>query len=310
MYLVIDLGGTNTRTGLADEMGLLAGTVRKTPNAMFPGLAPLVEAYLEKMQPGPLTGVCAGVAGPVRGGMAQLTNHDWFIDAEALRATTGADEVHLINDLQAQGYALDDVPATSIAPVIEGQEAEPDATRLVLNIGTGCNAAVVHRVRGRLFVPAAESGHTSLPRTHEELDDLYDHLRRSEPHLPIEAAISGRGLTNIHEWLTGRTLTPKAIIDQVAEGYNEARKTLSLFIHILGAAAGNFALHHLPMGGLYLSGSLARAIAPHMDEPAFMSTFIDRGPYTDIVRSIPVSVITEDGFALRGCHRYLRQLLH
>jgi glucokinase len=309
MHLVVDLGGTNTRTGLADETGLLPRTVRKTSNALFPGLAPLLENYLDEMKPDHVIGLCAGVAGPVRDGNAQLTNHNWFIEADAVRAATGAQHVCLINDLQAQGYALDDVPRSAIEDVFGHTSDTQNETRLLINLGTGCNAAVVHKRRGELFVPAAEAGHTTLPDANGAFDALYTFLRKSEPHLPVEAVLSGRGLRNIYAWQTGQDATPEEIMQHVSTEQAAAVKTLKVFIRILGDVAGNFALHHLPTGGIFLSGSVARAIAPYLDDPAFTGPFADRGPYTDIVRAIAVAVITEDSFALFGCHRYLLQSL-
>jgi dipeptidase D len=49
--------------------------------------------------------------------------------------------------------------------------------------------AVAHRVGGRLFVPAAESGHTGLPHGDARLNALTDHLAQTHPHKPIEAAL-------------------------------------------------------------------------------------------------------------------------
>ena len=308
-HLLVDLGGTNTRVASGDADGVLPGTTRSFRNRDFGALAEVLEAYLQ-IHPGPVLGICAGVAGPVQDDTAQLTNYQWFIDSEDLKERSGARHVHLINDLQAQGYALNDVPAASIRDVKTGTRTE--GTRFVLNLGTGCNGAVVHEREGQLFVPPAEAGHSTLPHSDGDLRALFDHLRESHPHLPIEAILSGPGLARVHAWVTeaaGPTLSPEAVIEEIATGGDAAQKTLSLFLRTLGAVAGNFALHHLPMGGMYLSGGLAEAMAPYLDDPRFHEPFIDRGPYTEIARAIPVSVIAEDGFALRGCHRYLMQRL-
>ena len=89
--------------------------------------------------------------------------------------------------------------------------------------------------------------------------------------------------------------------------HGTASEALPLFLRTLGSVAGNFALHHLPTGGLYLSGVLATSIAPYLYHPDFLTPFTARGPYHDIVSAIPISVINDPIFALRGCHRYLAQ---
>ncbi|MEO0772993.1 MAG: glucokinase [Pseudomonadota bacterium] len=301
-HLLIDLGGTQTRICWGNADGTLPATTRTFQNQNYPSLAPVITAFLED-QPGDVASICAGVAGPVQSGTAQLTNLDWFIDGEALKPLTGARHVFLINDLQAQGYALDDLPPSAITEIKPGQiQSGP---RLVLNLGTGCNCAVVHRVGNTLFVPPAESGHSALLDTEPGLRPLFDHLRPDHPHLPVEAILSGPGLSRTHAFLTGMRLPPEDVMAQITQG--QAPKTLSLFLRTLGSVAGNFALHHLPMGGLYLSGGLATSIAPYLNHPDFVTPFTARGPYRNIVSAIPIFSITHDGFALHGCHRYLRQ---
>ncbi|MEM8537614.1 MAG: glucokinase, partial [Pseudomonadota bacterium] len=165
-HLLIDLGGTNTRVAWGDDVAVLTDTTRSFLNRDYAGLDAVLSAFLDD-QPGEVKGLCAGVAGPVQGRTAQLTNHAWFIDGDALKSQTGAQHVALINDLQAQGYALDDIPATVIQQIKSGTQTE--GPRLLLNLGTGCNCAVVHRMANHLLVPAAESGHSALPHSEGEL---------------------------------------------------------------------------------------------------------------------------------------------
>src|SRR6056297_3133193 len=182
--LLVDLGGTHCRVGLGDDSGLLPDTVASLRNADFPDLVTLLQSYLSAQHPGPLKALCAGVAGPVRGDTAQLTNHAWHIEAKALAQTTGADTAHLLNHLQAQGLALDTLAPGTVAPLRPGTP-DPKGARLVLGLGTGCNVAVVHRLGDTLFVPPAESGHTPLPDC-PDLRPLYDCRRRDHPDLPVE----------------------------------------------------------------------------------------------------------------------------
>ncbi|MEM7598554.1 MAG: ROK family protein [Pseudomonadota bacterium] len=305
-HLLIDLGGTHTRVARGGPDGLIQHSIRTYKNRAFAGLGQVLDAFLQD-QPGQVTALCAGVAGPVQENTAQLTNFDWFIDGPTLKAQTGARHVALINDLQAQGYALDDVPASAIHTVKPGTQSGP--TRMVLNLGTGCNCAVVHRVADQLYVPAAESGHSALPHARNDLHALFEHLRQDQAHLPIEAILSGPGLARVHAWVTGQSHTPEAVMDAINAGDDTAHQTLSLFLKTLGAVAGNLALHHLPLGGIYLSGGLSQALTHHIDHEAFLTAFSDKGPYTDIVRAMPVSVIADDGFALHGCQRVLAQTL-
>jgi glucokinase len=77
----------------------------------------------------------------------------------------------------------------------------------------------------------------------------------------------------------------------------------------LGGVTGNLGLHHMATGGLALIGGTARAIAPHLIWDLFDAAFTARGPYTGIVQDIPLTLITDDMAALRGCARHLWQRL-
>lgn len=296
--LLIDLGGTHARLGLADASGLMTQTCRRVRNADHASLSQMLTSYLGDLGAGPVHALCAGVAGPVRGGVAQLTNHAWRIEAATLACATGALHVHLINDLQAQAMALDDLPPGALHPLLPGAP-DPDAPRLVLGLGTGCNIAVAHRVKGGLMVPASESGHTTLPDA-PEFRALYDDLRKLHPHLPIEAALSGPGLVAMHRHLTGETCSSHQIVSAAPRG------TMAVFTRLLGLVAGNLCLAHMATGGLYLIGGTARAMAPHIGA-AFCTEFTARGPYAPILRDIPVTLITDDAAGLTGLHRYLER---
>ena len=306
-WLVADLGGTNTRVGLVESPTSAPTYIRSFANKDFDGLASLLSAYLSKADAGSVAALCAGVAGPVWNETAQLTNRDWFIDAAELRAATGAKHVTLVNDLQAQGYALDDVDAANITPLFPGTDQNSNGIRLVLGVGTGCNIAVVHTIGRHLYVPPSETGHTSLPHCDGPIGDLIQHLGASQAHKPIEAALSGPGLQNIWQWLGGGHETSEEILQKQRSGDPTAVQTVAVFCEILGDVAGNIALSHLPMGGVFLIGGLARAIAPYLSDSAFHARFCARGPYSTIMKDIPISLIADDTAALRGCARLLRQ---
>ncbi|MEI4197190.1 glucokinase [Roseovarius sp. E0-M6] len=300
-WLVADVGGTTTRLGLAGPHGLIPETTQSLANDCAAGFVELASRYLAEQGATPAA-ICAGVAGPVKNGAAQLTNRDWRITASALAAATGARDVHLINDLQAQGYALNAVSPHAIT-ALAGPPAQGGA-RLVLGLGTGCNIAVVHDLGGTLFVPPAEAGHSRLPYI-PALAAAMDRI--DDPHLPVEAFLSGSGLVRLHTALGGAETDTGEILKAIAAGDPVADATMTAFGAVLGHVAGSFALIHMATGGLFLIGGLARAIAPHLSATPFRDTFESRGPYTHITRTIPVSLILDDDAGLLGCWEVLRQ---
>lgn len=308
-WLLADLGGTNARVGMAVAGQVQPTSIRSYRNADFSSLTAVLLAYIEAMQPGQIAALGAGVAGPVCGNSAQLTNHDWFIDSAELKTSTGVQHVHLLNDLQAQGYALNDVDRSLVTSLFPGKQTAVKATRLVMGLGTGSNMAVVHDTGAGLLVPPAESGHASLPYTSGPIAELVEYLGDIYPHRPMEAALSGPGLSNIYHWLTSEHLTPEQVVQAFQSGETAGRNALVMFSQLLGQVAGDLALAHLPKGGLFLIGGTARATAPYLAELGFYEAFCAKGPYAPIMRDIPISLITNDNSALLGCARFLQQTL-
>lgn len=305
--LVADVGASHTRLALTLDGALKPGSARHFINQEFAGFLPMLVEYLAEQGARP-NALCAGVAGPVRAGRAQLTNLDWVIDGAEIARATGAAEVHLINDLQAQGYALDDLDRQSVTPIFAGHP-DPEGPRMVLGLGTGSNIAVVHRVGADLLVPPAEAGHSGLPHLGDAANQVISALGAEVPHKPYEALLSGSGLMRLHRLRCGATLTAPEILGQAEQGEGDCAETLTLFLEILGAVMGNLALTHMATGGVFLIGGLARAMAPMLNAPEFRGNFTAKGPYRPIMEAMPIHLITDDTAALTGCTRYLRQRL-
>ena len=143
LSLVADIGGTNTRVALADGKVVRQGSIRRYANAEFPGLEPVLTRYLAEEGIASVAGACVAAAGPVRDGVAVMTNLDWTITGQGLSGATGAARVSILNDLQAQGHALGRIEDRFLRPVIDGP-VQAGAAMLVVGVGTGMNAAPVH----------------------------------------------------------------------------------------------------------------------------------------------------------------------
>lgn len=304
-WLLADVGASNTRVALATPAGVLRETSQTFSNADFAGLAPLLAAYLDARGTNPRI-LCAGVAGPVQSGRAQLTNLDWLIESATLSRATGVSEVHLLNDLQAQAWALDNLAPESLTPLIPGTPA-PDGPRMVMGLGTGSNIAVAHRMGARLFVPPAEAGHSSLPHMDEATNALIEALAAEVSHKPYEALLSGPGLTRLHRLRTGASLSASEIIADHQSRDGEATATLRVFARLFGTVLGNLALTHMATGGVYLIGGTACGLSRHLVALGMWDCFTAKGPYTEILRAMPLTLITDDHAALLGCARYLWQ---
>ena len=312
--LVADTGGTNTRVALTEGTRLLPDTVTRYPNAEFSSLTAVLETFLKAQGGVDCAAAAVAVAGPVRDGHGVLTNLAWEIDEPAVARATGAEVSAVINDLQAQGHALGHLDPAMLRPVVTGAAAPAHATRLVIGVGTGFNAAPVLADGTARMVAPAEAGHITLPvRTAQDLA-LSHWLSERTGFAAVEEVLSGRGLEHVYEFLghedgTPRTATAAQIMSALAEGKDRrAVETVRIFVRTLGTVAGDLALVTLPFGGVYLCGGVARAMLPWLEPFGFAKAMQDKGRFGPFVADFPVTVIEDDYAALHGLAHHLGRL--
>lgn len=305
LFLVADIGGTNTRVGLADDTGLISESTRRYRNSENDSFAAVLEQYLDAMKPGALAGACAGAAGLVVDGVAFMTNLDWAIDHDVMTKVSGAPVANVINDLQAQGYALNDLTAESLSPVVSAITEKP-GPRLVIGLGTGFNIVPVHQYGTMLIVPSCEAGHAALPYS-VDLLALQNWLHTRKGRATVERALAGQGLQNIYEFHAGARLDAGVIMQAYAEGDRLAQAAVADYVTLLGEVTGDLALQHLPFGGIYFTGGVARAIAPELEKHGFAKAMQNKDGFAELVEKFTVTLIQDDFAALKGCARYLAQ---
>src|SRR3989454_10876802 len=103
-----DVGGTKTEPALfaGSGSGLREIRARTFPSREYTSLEGIVGAFLETEPAGSVAAACFGVAGPVRGGKAKITNLPWELEEEALARTMGGPRGRLLNGLPVAGYRM------------------------------------------------------------------------------------------------------------------------------------------------------------------------------------------------------------
>ena len=318
-----DVGGTKTWLGLFE-----GGAPRPEPvetaryaTLEFDGLAAVVARFLDDAgaREAPAA-ACFGVAGPVRNGVSQLTNVPWAVDAREIGDRFGVASVHLINDVEAMGWALPQLAAHELAVVHAGV---PDAggNAALIAPGTGLGEAGLHRVGGRLVPMPSEGGHADFaartPREHE----FAAAFAAERGRVSLEDVVSGPGLVNLHAFThRGAACTGDGLPDDprarpatvtanaLAGACAACTETLRLFVSALGAAAGNLALRTLATAGVYIGGGIAPNLLPAVETGGFIDAFQDKPPMRALLERVPVRVVLEAHPALLGAAVAARQL--
>jgi glucokinase len=82
-------------------------------------------------------------------------------------------------------------------------------------------------------------------------------------------------------------------------------ETMALFASLYGREAGNLALKHMALGGVYLAGGIAPKNLDLLRGPGFLDAFLDKGRMAPLLRRMPVRVILNPQTPLFGAARYL-----
>ncbi len=323
MILAGDIGGTKTLLGLFETRTARPRCVhmRSFETTAFASLTEMIVAFTADGAAAhtSLAAACFGVAGPVLGDTAELTNVPFSIDATDVAHRFAIPRIKLLNDLEAMAYAV---------PVLEGDELHVlqhgEAIRrgnmALIAAGTGLGQALLHNVAGRLVPSPTEAGHADwAPRTERDIAVLR-HLVARYGRAEVEHVISGKGLPNLHRAthpqgcdagidaddpgapaaLTG------AALERRCAGCVEA---LEIFVDAYGAEAGNAALRSVATAGMFIGGGIAPKILPALTDGRFLTAFRDKGAMRPLVENVPVKIILNPEAGLLGAAVHAADLL-
>ncbi len=320
-----DLGGTKTVLALYRPEDPIDRPCRleKFRSGEYEDLELIVERFLDEAGETPRA-AAFGVAGPIVGGKAHITNLKWDVDPERLSASFGIAALGLLNDLQATALAIPHLAPEDRCTLSPGIP-EPDGLIAVIAAGTGLGIAFLVPGPGGYRAFPTEGGHMSFAPRGDVEAELHAFLRERLGHVSFERVCSGIGVPNIYdflrssrryhepEWLRqeleGTADRTPAIVDAaMAERADICAATLDIFVHALAGALGNMSLVLLPMRGVYLGGGIPPRILKRLQRPDFLEAIRDKGRFRTLLERIPVHVILDPQAALHGAAWHARQL--
>ena len=319
MLLAGDVGGTKTRLALYDESN---GALHLTQAALYESksastLEEIIVRFL-KANGNPMPrAACLGVAGAVVGGQVRATNLPWRVSETGLVSELNIGRVRLINDLEAAAYGV--IAISDPASLLTLQRGNPPVerhARALVSAGTGLGVALMWWNGREYQVGPSEGGHVDFAPQDEVEDALLAWLRPQFGHVSYERIVSGPGLVNLYRFMRVYRATPEPswLTDRIGDGDPApvvaaaaltgedavCDETLTRFVRIYGAAAGNYALTALAVGGVYLGGGIAPKILPRIQAGAFLESFVAKGRFAEALRRIPVHVVLAPDVALLG----------
>ena len=328
MILGCDVGGTKVNLALFEPVGASLRRVHLASyrSAEHGGLDEILARFLAELgaEPG-VTAAGFGVAGPITGATARVTNLPWMVDGTGLARQLGLPSVALLNDVESFAWALPRLAPADLA-YLQPRPAGP-GTAAVIAAGTGVGySALLHGPGGPVSL-ASEAGHADFAPVDELGQDLWRWLRARNGggQVEVEQVLSGAGLATIHAFLlerrgaappawraeaAARGDEPAAISAAAMEGRDPlCAEAVDVFLDVYGAEAGNWALRTLATGGLFLGGGIAgKLLFPEVARQGWrahaaarwLAAFHAKGRFRPLLESVPVAVILDDKAAVLG----------
>ncbi|MCR5813476.1 MAG: glucokinase [Desulfovibrio sp.] len=311
-FWAADIGGTNCRLAqfrYAEKLELEKSIWLAT--AQVTSERELLAAFFEHFSDGSedLEGLCLALAGPVTPEGGHLVNADLVLRRQSLRYALAAllpqakPEVILINDFQAQAYAV--LPlAEDSKPLRTRQKAWPVCgVRAVIGAGTGMGAAKLVLREDQVFACASEAGHMPFPFRLDEYDFArYLALEKGLTEPSCEDVVSGRGLSLLQAFLTGEQLEPQEIGKRYLQ---KPSPTLSLFSRFYGRFCRIWIYSSCCYDGLWIGGGIALANPLCVQGPDFFAEIEGQGVY-NWISDIPLWLFPSADSGLWGAAEALR----
>lgn len=309
----------------------------------FAGIEEIIHSFLEESGCAPEY-ACLAVAGVIRHGQAKMTNLSWLISEQLLAARFGFSGVWLVNDLTAvcsslpllqkndflelqSGVAESGGRSSAVViPVASGAAASiSGGVMAVIAPGTGLGEGFLLQKGEMLFAQGTEGGHGDFAPTDATQAALLDWMRQHHPWpapVSYEMFCSGLAIPILYAFFkaSGMEETPvvsaalNQAVDQTPVIINSAlddrnpcplcRKSVEIFLTILGAEAGNLALKLYSTGGLYIGGGIMPRLVGRISFAPLLAAFNNKEKMEALMATIPVRVITRKDTALLGAASY------
>ncbi len=333
IILAGDIGGTKTLLRLLEINRSSAQPVtvfeQRFESQAFAQFDALLSSFLQQANVSRsltlINAACIGVAGPVNGHHAQVTNLPWQLNSRSIAQAFAIGNVQLINDFQAIGYGLPELAPTDLVTLQAG-EREPMGMLAVIGAGTGLGEGILVPDAEHYRVMPTEGGHVGFAPHGDVQRQLSAYIELHFGYASYELLCSGPGLANIYAFMVAscpdqqstalQQAVSEAGVDIAAvvsrfalSGEDElATACMDLFIDIYGAQAGNLVLTCLPRGGLYIAGGIAPRIISWLKSDRFLNAFYRKGKMQALMADFPIYVVMNPEVGLLGAAAIARRL--
>lgn len=309
IFLTGDIGGTNSRFACFQQEGgkilLKSAAAVKTNNFdSFEELLTTLKKNGTQFDVHQHSQFVLAIPGPVTpADLLSFPNIKWAISKSSLKNLYPDAEISFINDFTAQAYGCLTEATANALPLITGKAQDDIA---IVGAGTGLGHGTLKKISESTYahIPS-ESGQIPFPFAADEFEQRYRAfiVAQTGRENPVgDAVVSGRGLSMLHQFLTGKALLPSEVAGEI----NAASETTQWFAKFYARDCRHYVLTTLAAGGsLFISGGVAMKNPFLVDNDSFRNEFLQGSDTAqDVLAHISVSLIQDERIGLFGAAYY------
>lgn len=292
--LVIDIGGTNIR-----YLEILKGKKTKIKKEKilsklsFNNLLNKIISHCLN----PIDNLVISAAGPKTNNSIQMTNQKFKIDSQLIKKKFNLRNCILLNDLEAAGYFLHKVSKNK-KTIKKGKKT--NSRQVLVTPGTGLGLSFV--IDNENVIPSEIGNSKILISEIMTQNTEFSNLNFSK----IEDFLSGPGLSKIYKSLYKSDISSNELISQGKNNNLKALKTIKVFLEILAKFLAEISLIYVPGNGIFISGSLMKALKIFIDKDEFINIFLKQVNKTHrrALELVEINFIEKEHLSIFGCIEY------
>ena len=308
MILLADIGATNARFSVTSDCSKYEHCV-SLQVVGSDSLEELCKDYLNRYQfENKVNKAVIGVAAPIIDDEVSFVNANISFSVQELKKQLFKEGLIVINDLALQAHAIKGLKKSELS-FIGLDKPKAKGPKLLASPGTGLGLAGITDQE----IISTEAGHLNIPQkeTKHDLKRIIDTFVSTNKRIPTyEDFLSGKGIRYFYEVLSegkGANLSSEKILEN--KNMNEAcAKTKELLIYLLGSYLRYVALVWGSTGGVYVSGSIANSLITKDTHQNFREVFEDSETMQDLLKAIPLVLVTIDDIGFRGALELSKKL--
>jgi len=250
-----------------------------------------------------------GVAAPIIKDEVAFVNANISFSIEGLKNQLFQEGLIVVNDLALQAHAIKGLEKSELSFIGISKGQPEEGPKILVSPGTGLGLAGIVDQQ----IVATEAGHLNIPQREikNDLKKISDSFISKSKRAPTyEDFLSGKGVRFFYKVLSedeGTNLSSKEILEN--KDLNEdCSKTKELIVYLLASYLRYVALVWGSTGGVYLAGSIVNTLITEEVYQTFRETFESSETMQDLLKAIPLILVTIDDIGFRGALELSKKL--